>query len=71
MIPFPIMGIAKCRSEKQDKKIANKRMRRVTKQMLRKGEEPPILKREVSNVYDFGKDGKHYLESPEERDMRK
>jgi hypothetical protein len=56
----PITGITTAASEKQDKRIANRRLRRRIKQLL--GADPRAdilpLEREVSNVWLMDKDGK-------------
>lgn len=50
----------KSASEKKDKTLANKRLRRAVKIRLKKGDEVLPNKKEISNVYDFAKDGKVY-----------
>jgi len=56
----PVFGITTAKSEKQDKRIANRKLRRAAKQRL--GYDPdgvmPQL-REVSNVWSMAKDGKY------------
>ena len=54
----PITGVCICRSEKPWKQIANRTLRRHHKWAVRKGEVLPLM-REVSNIYTWGKDGKH------------
>jgi hypothetical protein len=58
----PITGIAKAESEKWDKQEANRRLRHRVKQALAVDTEAEILpeRREVSNVWSFMKDGKHW-----------
>ncbi len=58
----PITGITTCESEKQDKRKANRKLRRKTREEIKKGNDTLPLLREVSNVWDFGKDGKWYLD---------
>ncbi len=53
----PIIGITKAESEKQDKRLANRRFRRITRLNL---DDTPN-RREHSNVWCFDKDGKIYL----------
>jgi len=53
----PIGGITSCKSEKDYKRIANRRHRHLSNRS--DGEQLPLL-REISNVYWFGKDGKHW-----------
>ena len=55
----PITGTTTAKSEKKDKRIANRRYRRKCDQALRNEEEMPVLN-EVSNVWEFAKDGKSY-----------
>jgi hypothetical protein len=63
--------MANCDSEKQDKRIANRTFRRKTKRSIKSGGEPPHFINEVSNVYDWGKDGKRYLKYPSPEYIRK
>jgi hypothetical protein len=44
-------------SDKWDKRVSNRRLRRRVLECLERGEEPPKI-REVSDVYWFNKDGK-------------
>ena len=53
----PFIGITCCDSEKRDKRIANRKLRRRVIEAIRGDKEPPVI-REVSNVWLFGKDGK-------------
>lgn len=53
----PFIGITCCDSEKSDKRIANRKLRRRVAEAIRCEIEPPVI-REVSNVWLFGKDGK-------------
>lgn len=59
-----ITGITTARSEKQDKRLANRKLRRKTKQALRYRDLDewvlPVL-REVSNVWGMAKDGKFWF----------
>ncbi len=66
-----IHGVTTAKSEKKDKQLANRRLRRIAKEKLKLGEtELPIL-REVSDVWDFDKDGKIYNSDMTKKDMRK
>ncbi len=49
----PIRGITTAASEKRDKQLASRRLRRVVKQVLKHEPEAPILplQREVSDVW--------------------
>jgi len=51
----PCRSALTCDSEKQEKRIANRTLRRVVKNNLKQGKELPLL-REVSNRWDWGKD---------------
>jgi hypothetical protein len=55
---IPIFGITTARSEKQDKRFANRRHRRIGRIALAQGDAVLPLLREVSNVWGFDKDGK-------------
>ena len=66
----PIFGNCICRSEKKDKRIANRAFRRIVRHCLRTGQELP-LKREVSNVWSWGKDGKRWWSNYTVESMRK
>lgn len=60
-------------SEKEDKRLANRRLRHRANQELQEwGEdaELPII-REISNIWDFKHDGKHYRKNYKLKDMRK
>jgi hypothetical protein len=65
----PITGITTARSEKQDKRLANRKLRRKTRQALRCRDLDvlPVL-REVSNVWCMDKDGKFWFGDYPRRD---
>ena len=44
-------------SEKQHKRLANRKLRSISRECLKQGKVPPHHIRAVSNVYDFAKDG--------------
>lgn len=73
----PICGITTAVSEKQDKRLANRKLRSKTRSMLNvavKADSSGVLLpsiREVSNVWSFDKDGKQWLDRPTSKDMRK
>ncbi|MDH7461390.1 hypothetical protein QEG73_08865 [Chitinophagaceae bacterium 26-R-25] len=67
----PITGITGAESEKNDKRIANRKFRRITKMQVKKGDDKFVELKEISNVWSFDKDGKHYLKSPTKKDLRK
>ena len=59
------------KTEKRDKSNANKKLRLLVKVRIKKGFDTlPILK-EVSNVWAFTKDGKHYWDEATKKDMSK
>ena len=58
----PITGNCVCRSEKDEKRTANRKLRRKTREALRVDDDPfplPVM-REVSNAWLWGKDGKSW-----------
>lgn len=66
-----IHGITTAVSEKKNKRKANRKFRRMIRERLKsKGENLPAL-REVSNVWDFDKDGKIYKKNIPAKLMRK
>ena len=73
----PITGITTASSEKKEKRLANRKLRRVTNEMIRRGslEDDLILPeiRDVSNVWLMEKDGKmwHDPDNPENRKILK
>jgi hypothetical protein len=67
----PIFGNAVAESEKKDKRIWNKKFRRLSRQKIRRLQEPPSDIREVTQVWLGEKDGKHYWAGASERDMGK
>jgi hypothetical protein len=68
-----IFGHTKSDSEKQDKTFHHRRMRKRIKDQIHKGEfdKPFPMEREVSNVWTWDKDGKHYWKGATDRDMGK
>ena len=67
----PIFGYTTCESEKEDKRITNRKYRRKINQSLISGKEVLPTIREISNIWSFGKDGKHYYKYAESKDLRK
>lgn len=57
----PYVGNTGARSEKQDKRIANRRFRHKNKQYIKLGLEPIYNIREISDVWIFDKDGKRRI----------
>lgn len=60
-----ISGITTATSEKRDKKLANRRFRRISRHRVRTETEPLIDLDEISDIWDFQKDGKRYFNSEE------
>jgi len=58
----PIAGISKAESDKQDKQLANRRHRRMSKLAVTEDKEMPH-KRAVSDVWGMAKDGKRWYGS--------
>ena len=56
----PFMGITCAHSEKDDKRVANRRYRRRVVSSILRGREMPLI-REVSEVYLFSKDGRQRI----------
>lgn len=66
-----IHGFTTAKSEKENKRDANRKLRRIVKQKVNSGKaELPEL-REVSNVWSFDKDGKRYNPEMTEKELRK
>lgn len=58
-------------SDKYDKRLANRRFRRINKLRVKYDEEP-LLTNEVSNVWDMTKDGKNFFDKEKwPKSMRK
>ena len=68
---IPKSGITTAETEKKDKRLANRKFRRINNQKLMMGKENFSLMREVSNVWGFDKDGKIFLKNPTDKDFRK
>jgi len=67
----PKNGITTAETEKDNKRKANRKLRRVAKIQVKKGENEIASKREISNVWSFDKDGKQFLKKPIKKDLRK
>jgi len=70
-IKSKIHGITTAKSEKQDKRIANRRLRRAVKQKPKTDDTIFPIMREISDVWSFEKDGKTYYEGMTAKEMRK
>lgn len=66
-----ITGVTTAKSEKDDKREANRKLRRITKQKVKKGDLDLPQLREISNIWSFAKDGKIYKSDMEEKYLRK
>lgn len=62
-----ISAITTAQSEKRDKQLANRRFRRISRHRVRIDEEPLIDLNEISDPWDFQKDGKRYFFPDEAR----
>lgn len=60
-----ISAITTAQSEKRDKQLANRHFRRISRHRVRIEAEPLVHLNEISDVWDFQKDGKRYFD-PEE-----
>jgi len=67
----PIFGITTSKSEKQDKRLANRWLRRAVRLQVQRGLDVLSLLREVSNAWCFDKDGRAYNPRASAKDMRK
>lgn len=61
----PIVGNSLASSEKKDKSMCNKKLRRASRIILKDLKEDAIfpLNKEAYDVWSMAKDGKHYLSS--------
>jgi len=66
-----IQGITTATSEKENKQEANRKLRRLVKEKLKRGEKDLPEIREVSDVCDFEKDGKKYNPEMSDKELRK
>lgn len=57
----PIAGYTTRQSEKQDKRLAARAFRRLTRIRLVAGKEPPVDPNETSDPWTWAKDGKAWL----------
>lgn len=67
----PIIGITTAETEKKNKLEANRRLRRLNRIKIHKGDFELFQLREISNVWMFDKDGKQYLKKPYWKDIMK
>lgn len=67
----PIFGMTTAVTEKQDKRLANRRLRRIVKQSVNQEDVHLPKLRQVSNIWSFDKDGKRFYIKATEKNMRK
>lgn len=67
----PITGITTAVTEKENKREANRKLRRLNRIKIHKKEYDFFQLREISDVWGFDKDGKKYLKAPDKKDLRK
>lgn len=66
-----ISGITTATSEKRDKQLANRRFRRISRYRVKIDAEPLIDLDEISDIWDFQKDGKRYFDPEEAKKFSK
>lgn len=66
-----IRGNTTAASEKKSKLKANRKLRRLTRETLKKRKEGLPLLREISDIWNFDKDGKKYDPEFPEKELRK
>lgn len=59
------------KSEKEDKQKANRKFRRIIRQIVKSKKADFPIKREISNIWCFDKDGKRYFSEMKDKEMRK
>ena len=58
----PITAFTTAKSDKEDKRLANRLFRRASRNRIKSNREPFYRLREVCDVWDFAKDGKVYYD---------
>lgn len=58
----PISGFTTAKSEKEDKRFANRLFRRASRNLIKANREPFYKLIEVCNIWDFAKDGRVYYD---------
>ena len=70
-----VLGVTCCKSEKKDKKIYNKTLRRKTKQIIKDSDDMENMqlpiKKDVSDPWLMGKDGKQRFDKNNKKWWRK
>ena len=70
----PILGNTTARSEKLDKRLANRVLRRQSRIAIEESDPEDLMmptQDETSSTWSFDKDGKHYIKNPDPKWMRK
>ncbi len=67
----PCGGHTKKESEKQWKRFQNRRLRRLVRVMLQRGENVNLNLRDISNISNAPKDGKAYYKTTQKEWLRK
>lgn len=58
----PMTGWTNARTEKDDKRLAHRKFRQREREAIHRGEDPPEDLKEVSDIWDFDKDGKQIFD---------
>lgn len=66
-----IFGVASAKSEKQDKRLWNRKFRKVCKKLICQDKEPPNSIKAVTDVWSGAKDGKIFRKNIPLKYMRK
>lgn len=66
-----MFGITSAESEKQDKRLWNRKFRKVCKKLICQQEEAHLKIKAVTNVWDGSKDGKRFWHNIPRKYMRK
>lgn len=56
----PICGVTTAKSEKKDKRLVNRLFRRASRNRIKSNRDPFYNLKEISDIWDFAKDGKVY-----------
>jgi len=68
----PISGITTAKSEKENKRESNRHFRRKIKENNKQGKAEEIISiKEVSNIWEFDKDGKIFHSNTNTKQLRK
>ena len=67
----PILGHTTSESEKKSKQLANRKFRKKIKQLVHTGSEDFPQFKLINNIWNYSKDGKHYVKNLDEKYLRK